>query len=300
MDSNTFKKEVLQMVKDKKQQEASPGLTEMQMKQLDAEVFSHIETLFPSDNTQETLLRSNEKTPQISTTEKLKGFLTNIFDVKPLQLAGGALAAISFLAVGIITYQGSGQSDSGLLDIPSSLTTAGLEKHVQNTSTLSAKAIVTDTPSQRRSAFLTGITQAAVELVDDTRAGTIASNYHQLITGSAPATPDTALQLLSTNIDSFSELESTRSWMIEGHAVELVHLAATRAMTDMNTNILDDAIDFYRQITPDLTADNTQSIPEQYLSDRSALLNTSRSTVATPSQIQNIIDSTQQMILIIR
>ena len=87
--------------------------------------------------------------------------------------------------------------------------------------------------------------------------------------------------------------------MYKRQAVELVKLAATRSMTDIDTAVLADAIDFYREKSM-LPTDVSTVIPEQYLEDRRVLIETTKSSLTTPSQIQTIIDSSKQMILIIR
>jgi len=296
MDSKTFKSEILQIVKDNKV--TSPGLSDERMKQLDRNVFAHIETLFPADDgTQNTQTPTTETPPEKGPLTKIKDLFGNLFSIGPLQLAGTAIAAISLLAVGLITYQLTDR-DSTLLKLPDSLTNAGLANHVEYTIHTSQRAAVADAPSETRIAFMTGVSQAALDVAED-KTDDVVRHYHQIITGDDSGNTDTAARLLSKNVDRLRNSEPGRAWMIEGYAVELVKLAATRSMTDIDTAVLADAIDFYREKSM-LPTDVSTVIPEQYLEDRRVLIETTKSSLTTPSQIQTIIDSSKQMILIIR
>lgn len=294
MDDQEFKQEILKMAKDNAQ-----PLSEEKMQKLQNNVYAHIDTLFQAEQDAiDSPIVANKPnlSRRKSSFERLKDILADVFSVKTIGMAGLTVATLVFV------FQLSTTTSTTLPDVPDSLMSAGLEQHTDHL-TASSRALVSGPLSERRKAFLTGVTAAAAEVSGNNNKESLnllVANYHVMITGEKSGVPATDKQLLKDNIDQYNDSSSTDSWLTEGYLVEILHLAAKHALIDMETTIVKDALNFYRDQTRLSISDPGEDIPDNFIENHQKLIEIDVPGVNTPTKIQSIIDTTQQMIVIIR
>ena len=90
-----------------------------------------------------------------------------------------------------------------------------------------------------------------------------------------------------------------------GYAVEVVHLAALRAIEDIDLTVIESALKFYRETsslpTEELSTDDPalDQIPSLFLQHHQFLMSVDTSAFAR-SDIQNVIDISEQMKVVLR
>jgi len=300
MDRNTFQREIIDLVKQhNKKSEGTHQLPEKNMQQLESNVYAHIDQLF-SESTETTTTTENKKAPErVDLLTKAKNWWSQLI---PDSLTGApafALAAIAFLTVGTLTYQFSNQQRP-LFDIPESLTTADLGRHIALPQA-GSRALVATELSDRRSAFLAGVTRADLDIIannNSTTADELAILYHQTTQRTAAVDANEALGTVQSSVDRFKSNEKTSFWLQQGYAVEVVHLAALRSMVDMNTNILKDALQFYTSQTTVQSLDD--GVDEQYIESYRKLAGYASTDLTTPAQVQEVIDTTHSMMVVVQ
>jgi len=109
----------------------------------------------------------------------------------------------------------------------------------------------------------------------------------------------------------YSDDKQTRFWLKQGYMVEVVHLAAKRSMRDLNASALIDALQFYRvqaslpepgntePDNPDLRG-TSADVAIQFIRNHEKLLVAAPAQSPTPEQVQEIVDMTHEMKVLIQ
>lgn len=303
MDRNTFQREIIDLVKQhNKGREGVEQLPEKNMQQLESDVYAHIDQLFSESAATDTSSTTENKTSkQSDILTKTKSWWAWLIPDAPTRAPAFALAAIAFLTVGTLTYQLTNQQQlQPLLDLPDSLTTADLGRYIEQPQE-GSRALVATELSDRRSAFMAGVTQADLDILkrtDTTTADKIAIRYHQTTQKTAAIDAAEAIGTLQSSVERFKSRENTNFWLHQGYAVELVHLAARRSMADMNTDILKDALQFYTSQTSPQSLE--EDVAKQYIESYRNLADLASTELTTPAQVQEAIDTTRNMKVVIQ
>ena len=281
-------------------------LPKEQMAQLESNVYDHIETLFSEET-------SNQTNPDNTTTtdtshekpkRRLSDLLSEWFATSWIRPASIAFAAIAFVAVGAITLQLTKHSATeSFFDIPESLAAADLERHIE-VPQQNSRALAAEPSSERRNAFLAGVISADLDLTKDTQSSItddLLIWYQRTTNNDQTADSSEAIKSVQSSITHYSSNEQTSGWLSEGYAVELVHLAAKRTMTDMDFSVLQSALGFYRnQTKKPWTQDSSSDLAKQYIQNHDLLINTDSNNISTPEQVQEIITSTNNMKILVQ
>lgn len=281
MDKRTFEKEIVRLVKDHRRQ-FSPSLpSDEQRRELQSNVYTYIDSLYPTESGNSTSLTLNRRPGKL---DKIKDYVKNIFNFDGIARSVVAFAAVSSIAFGVLTLQFTGKSPSPLFNLPDSI--AAEIPYNGNLSGLdSAKSFIDSQDTSRRMAFVTGIARAEYDLGGHT-------NHENA-------------QTINSNVNQFSANEFTNLWLFNGYAVEVVHLAALRAIEDIDLTIIESALKFYRETsslpTEELSTDDPalDQIPSLFLQHHQFLMSVDTSAFA-PSDIQNVIDISEQMKVVLR
>ena len=281
MDKRTFEKEIVRLVKDHRRQ-FSPSLpSDEQRRELQSNVYTYIDSLYPTESGNSTSLTLNRRPGKL---DKIKDYVKNIFNFDEIARSVVAFAAVSSIAFGVLTLQFTGKSPSPLFNLPDSI--AAEIPYNGNLSGLdSAKSFIDSQDTSRRMAFVTGIARAEYDLGGHT-------NHENA-------------QTINSNVNQFSANEFTNLWLFNGYAVEVVHLAALRAIEDIDLTVIESALKFYRETsslpTEELSTDDPalDQIPSLFLQHHQFLMSVDTSAFA-PSDIQNVIDISEQMKVVLR
>lgn len=281
MDKRTFEKEIVRLVKDHRRQ-FSPSLpSDEHRRELQSNVYTYIDSLYPTESGNSTSLTLNRRPGKL---DKIKDYVKNIFNFDEIARSFVAFAAVSSIAFGVLTLQFTGKSPSPLFNLPDSI--AAEIPYNGNLSGLdSAKSFIDSQDTSRRMAFVTGIARAEYDLGGHT-------NHENA-------------QTINSNVNQFSANEFTNLWLFNGYAVEVVHLAALRAIEDIDLTIIESALKFYRETsslpTEELSTDDPalDQIPSLFLQHHQFLMSVDTSAFA-PSDIQNVIDISEQMKVVLR
>ena len=281
MDKRTFEKEIVRLVKDHRRQ-FSPSLpSDEQRRELQSNVYTYIDSLYPTESGNSTSLTLNRRPGKL---DKIKDYVKNIFNFDGIARSVVAFAAVSSIAFGVLTLQFTGKSPSPLFNLPDSI--AAEIPYNGNLSGLdSAKSFIDSQDTSRRMAFVTGIARAQYDLGGHT-------NHKNA-------------QTINSNVNQFSANEFTNLWLFNGYAVEVVHLAALRAIEDIDLTVIESALKFYRETsslpTEELSTDDPalDQIPSLFLQHHQFLMSVDTSAFA-PSDIQNVIDISEQMKVVLR
>lgn len=281
MDKRTFEKEIVRLVKDHRRQ-FSPSLpSDEQRRELQSNVYTYIDSLYPTESGNSTSLTLNRRPGKL---DKIKDYVKNIFNFDGIARSFVAFAAVSSIAFGVLTLQFTGKSPSPLFNLPDSI--AAEIPYNGNLSGLdSAKSFIDSQDTSRRMAFVTGIARAEYDLGGHT-------NHENA-------------QTINSNVNQFSANEFTNLWLFNGYAVEVVHLAALRAIEDIDLTVIESALKFYRETsslpTEELSTDDPalDQIPSLFLQHHQFLMSVDTSAFA-PSDIQNVIDISEQMKVVLR
>jgi len=281
MDKRTFEKEIVRLVKDHRRQ-FSPSLpSDEQRRELQSNVYTYIDSLYPTESGNSTSLTLNRRPGKL---DKIKDYVKNIFNFDGIARSVVAFAAVSSIAFGVLTLQFTGKSPSPLFNLPDSI--AAEIPYNGNLSGLdSAKSFIDSQDTSRRMAFVTGIARAEYDLGGHT-------NHENA-------------QTINSNVNQFSANEFTNLWLFNGYAVEVVHLAALRAIEDIDLTVIESALKFYRETsslpTEELSTDDPalDQIPSLFLQHHQFLMSVDTSAFA-PSDIQNVIDISEQMKVVLR
>ena len=281
MDKRTFEKEIVRLVKDHRRQ-FSPSLpSDEQRRELQSNVYTYIDSLYPTESGNSTSLTLNRRPGKL---DKIKDYVKNIFNFDGIARSFVAFAAVSSIAFGVLTLQFTGKSPSPLFNLPDSI--AAEIPYNGNLSGLdSAKSFIDSQDTSRRMAFVTGIARAEYDLGGHT-------NHENA-------------QTINSNVNQFSANEFTDLWLFNGYAVEVVHLAALRAIEDIDLTVIESALKFYRETsslpTEELSTDDPalDQIPSLFLQHHQFLMSVDTSAFA-PSDIQNVIDISEQMKVVLR
>jgi len=281
MDKRTFEKEIVRLVKDHRRQ-FSPSLpSDEQRRELQSNVYTYIDSLYPTESGNSTSLTLNRRPGKL---DKIKDYVKNIFNFDGIARSVVAFAAVSSIAFGVLTLQFTGKSPSPLFNLPDSI--AAEIPYNGNLSGLdSAKSFIDSQDTSRRMAFVTGIARAQYDLGGHT-------NHENA-------------QTINSNVNQFSANEFTNLWLFNGYAVEVVHLAALRAIEDIDLTVIESALKFYRETsslpTEELSTDDPalDQIPSLFLQHHQFLMSVDTSAFA-PSDIQNVIDISEQMKVVLR
>lgn len=268
MDKNTFEVEIIDLVK--KQQLLSDDvpvnpLSDDQMNELQKNVYANIDNRFrvaPGEVSEQIPERRERKIAAI------KRYVKNLLTTDLFTRSAVAIATVSVVTVGALTYQQLNKQDSPFLVLPESITA---EIPYRNVEQGTSRAIVDTDSSVTRNAFVSGVERAELDLVG--------------VTNNDP----------NNDVD----LESN-AWVINGYSVEIVRLAALRTLDDLDTSIIGSALEFYREQTPQLSDnDLSNDVPALFVQHHRYLLSVDDTGFA-PGDIQNIIDITNQMKVVLR
>jgi len=322
MDKDSFWQEITDMAKQHKQRSHSvEQLPEEQMQQLESNVYAHIDQLFSDSKIMDIDATSDAAKldvittadlPQKGSSEQRNSLWTRLFKVSHTPFF--AMATVVLLSVGVLAYLLSDNRVSeSLYGIPASVVAADVDSYIQ-TPQDSSRAFSGTLPSQRRSAFLAGVVQADLDLIGDSEkpaAHQAALWYHQATTSTPAVDVPSALKTLRSSVTRYSADEQTSFWLKQGYAVEVVHLAAKRAMADLNANPLKDALQFYREHALMPEPENTEpktselkntgdDIARQYIHNHEKLLLAAPAELPAPEQVQEIVDLTHDMKVLIQ
>ena len=306
MDSNSFWKEVIAIARlNKPDPQPVEQLSERRMAEIESSVFAHIEKQFPDDTV--ATVESGKATSVepvgnglLAQIKKLfqRPFTDGLTGAPALSFAMFALLCAGALTI-MLTY--NRQVDS-YLDIPQSVTTAGLDQYIESPQN-GTRALTAAQPSIRRSAFLTGITRADLDIAGESEseiAREIAIHFHQTTNNTAADSPEIALETVQAQVARFSSDENAGLWLKQGYAVEVTHLAAKRSLTDMNTGVLTDALAFFKKQAMHFSAENHVDLAPQYVKNHELLINAAATDITTPEQIQEIVTITHNMKVLIQ
>jgi len=314
MNKDSHRQELIHVVKLHKQSLRSvEKLPEEQMAQLESSVYKHIDQLFSKSKVMPATIKNDviakEYSRKKGLTKKRNSLMAWLFPARYVQV----LVMVLFSA-GAVTYLLSNNRTSEMLfDIPESVVAADVDRYIQIPQQ-NLRALAGASVSDRRSAFLAGVTQADLDLIADTESATtqqMALWYHHIATDIPAVDVPDALKTVQSSVIRFSADEQTSLWLKYGYAVEVVHLAAKRSMVDLNTSALADALQFYSTQALSSEHDKAESnisdlsisladISRQYLLNHENLIAAHRDQLITPEQVQQIVDMTDNMKILIQ
>jgi len=300
MDRNSFWREVIEIIKHPRHTpDPVENLSEKRMAQLESNIFAHIEQQF-SDDTVVAAKPDNSVAPEprkYSLLERVKTLLQI-----PDGLTGSPVLAITMFALlsaGALTFilSNNRMADSHF-KIPSSVASANLEQFIEIPQN-GTKALASTPPSDRRSAFLTGVALADLNLIGDNEkesAQEIAIWFQQTTNSTPAVNAESAVETVQSQAAHFSSDEKSSLWFKHGYSVEIVQLAAKSSLADMNTSVLADALAFYKNhSTHPIPKSHTVDLAKQYIQNHEQLINTASTELSTPNQIQEIVKITDNM-----
>jgi len=317
MDKDSFWQEITDIAKHHKQRSHPvEQLPEEQMEQLESNVYAHIDQLFSDSKVAPETVNSDVITTadltRNSSLKQANSLWTRLFQFRPAPVF--VMAMIALCSVGVLSYLFSdNRLSEPLLDIPASVVAANVDRYIQIPQE-SSRALAETLPSERRRAFLTGVTQAGLDLIGDTKnpsAHQMALWYHHTTTNASSDDALDALKTVQLSVARYSANEQTNLWLKQGYAVELVHLAARRSMVDLNANALKDALQFYsihalmpepgktEPTNPELKSSHAD-VAKQYIYNHEKLIDAAPAHLATPEQLQEIVDMTHDMKVLVQ
>ena len=307
MDRNSFWREVIEIVKHhKRSPDPVEHLSEQRMSQLESNIFAHIEQQFPKDSTAAVKSDNAAVTEprKKSLPERVKSLLRLPF---PDQFAGSpvlAFATFALLSAGVLTFiLANNRTAETHFQIPESVASADLEQYIESPENRN-RALVATLPSNRRNAFLTGVTLADLDVIGDSNkksAQDIAIWFNQM-TKSVPSVDATiALDNVQSQATHFSSDEKSSFWFKQGYSIEMVHLAARHSLDNLNTTTLADALTFYtNQSAHPIPKNHTVDLSKQYIQNHEQLINAASTELSTPGKIQEIVKVTNNMKILIQ
>lgn len=327
MDRDGFWQEITDLAKHHKQRsQPVEQLPVVQMEQLESNVYEHIDQLFSGSEvtdseitpaTAELDVTTTVDTPNQSPLEQRDSIWSSLLWSRLFQGSRTpvyAMAMIALFSVGVLAYLLSGNRQSEpLFDIPESVVAADVDRYIQIPQG-SSRAFSGALLSERRSAFLAGVAQADLDLIgngEQPAAHQVALWHHQTTTNTAAVDALDALKRVQSSVARYSAIEQTGFWLKRGYAVEVVHLAAKRSMVDLNTSTLIDALQFYKMQAMMPEPGNTESnnvelksvsadVAKQYIQNHEKLMVATPAQLPTPEQLQEIVDMTHDMKVLIQ
>jgi len=285
MDQSEFYQDLRQIDEEMQRRGVSPvSLSASEVQEIDTRVYADISTLYPIDET-------TEQTGLLTTVKK---YLPASNDDRFGFPVAGVAAMLGVLMIGGLMLGQSMKSPTG---VPASIATANLHQHVHLP--VGGMAAITDANlTDRRDAYLAGYAKAnlyAIGESDPVKAQNFAIWYLET-TGISDAQQN-PLSSFQHEIEGYLGGEATEFWYNQGLATELVQLAAKGAMFDLDTDVLRDAIRFYNESSESLS-DHIGPTDQRYFDKHRELLDLP--TPSTPGELQQIIDTTQAMIILIK
>lgn len=317
MDKDSFWQEVIAMAKRHKQNSHTvEQLPEEQMAQLESNVYAHIDHLFSESEVTPTATNANVTTESHSqhrgSPKQSNSLWAWLFQEsrKPVLV----LSMLALFSVGVLGYL---FSDSRIseprFDIPQSVVAADVHRYILIPQQ-GSRALAGTLLSERRRAFLTGVTQADLDLIGDIKsleARQIALWYHNTTTNTQAVDAVNAMKTVQSSVARYSGNDQTNFWFKHGYAVEMVHLAAKQSMDNLNASALIDALQFYRvhasmpvpdktePDNPELNSSNAD-IARQYINNHQKLVLATPAELPAPEQVQEIVDITHDMKVLIQ
>jgi len=195
MDKDSFWQEITDMARQHKQRSRPvEQLPEEKMEQLESNVFAHIDQLFSDSKMTDSEVAPATTKTEVSTTagtqpknslnksslKQCSSLWSWLFQHR--QAPVFVMAVFAFFSVGVLTYLLSdNRASEPLFNIPESVVAADADRYIQIPQA-SVRALTGTLPSERRSAFLAGVTQADLDLIGNIEtpaAQQIALWYHQ-------------------------------------------------------------------------------------------------------------------------
>jgi len=316
MDRDSFWQEIVNLVKHHKRRSYPvEPLPEEKMEQLETNVYTHIDQLFSSSEVTSATAQSDITTagPQHKSSYKQENSLiARLFQHRHAPVF--AMAMFALFSVGVLAFLLSNNRISEpLFDMPESIVAADMDRYIQIPQE-NLRALAKTVPSERRSAFLAGVAQADLDLIGDIEnpaAHQIALWYHQTTTNTTVVDAVNALKTVESSVARYAANEQSGLWLKHGYAVEVVHLAAKRSLVDLNTGVLVDALRFYsdQALTPVPSKTDPENpelksssvdVVRQYIHNHEKLLIAIPTNSPTPGQVQEIIDMTHSMKVLIQ
>jgi len=306
MDNSEFRQDVINMIKKDQKDKKKGKMSPEQIRDLDTEIFPYIDTLY-GENEENGVFEIEQNKKQDGSKHPPRNFkhrLSQIFD-NFFNEEIGSYIAIASLCLVLIGAAVVFESKITLLpEAPGSLVAQGLGVHADPL-VEESKSFGRQTPSERRIAFLTGVTQSGVDLIDDSNSPfthKLVGAYSLYVTGNDTSDANVALNELSQAITQYASDDDTKIWLRTGYALEVVNLAARGALVDPDKTVVNDALGFYRQETSGLSEwYGSQDIAKRFLSNHSLLLSAADNEPKTMTQteIQGVIDMIFQMKVVV-
>jgi len=316
MDRGSYQQELIDVVRLHKQSlRPVENLPEEQMAQLESSVYEHIDQQFSGSKVSPATVKPDVIATGYSqkkgSTKKRNSPMGWLFPARYVQVL--AMALISAVVVSYLLS--INRASEMLFDIPASVVAADVDRYIEIPQQ-NLRALTGTSVSDRRGAFLAGVTQANLDLIDDTESATtqqMALWYHHIASNVPTVDVLEALKTVHSSVYRFSANEQTSLWLKIGYAIEVVHLAAKRSMVDLNTSVLADALQFYSiqasMLMPehDKVETNISSlrislddINRQYILNHERLIVAHRDHLITPAQVQQIVDMTDNMKILLQ
>ena len=208
-----------------------------------------------------------------------------------------ACALVAVVAISLLTR--TDQSEQPFFDVPDSVFTAGLDTHIQ-LSRGDSRALVSQTTS-RHGAFLSGNIRAELDVFESS------DNVEKLILerlpidGTHEGSSESSQQRLgdfAAQLETMMADDRAKRWLKEGCMIELIQLAAKDALVELETGTLNDVIRYFRDQTDLagwLSSETGDGLNPKYLTERVKLYGFNFDNTATPDEIQQIVDITSAL-----
>lgn len=300
----------------KQNSHAVEHLPEEQMTQLESNVYAHIDHLFhesevmPATASLDVVAREDAQYQSLP--KQGNSLWAWLFQASHKPALG--LSMLVLFSVGVLGYLFlDGRRLEPRFDIPQSVVAADVHRHILIPQQ-GSQAFAGTLPSERRRAFLAGVAQADLDLIEDIEspaARQIALWYHLTTTNTQANDAVNALKTVQSSVARYSGNEQTNLWFKHGYAVEMVHLAAKQSMVNLNASALIDALQFYRvhalmpvagKTEPNNPEFNSRSadIASQYIRNHQKLILATPAQSPEPEQVQEIVDITHDMKVLIQ
>lgn len=300
-DTDEHWEEILYMVKDNHQRRQTP-ITELDVDrkaELDRNVYAHIEQQFNSVEGK-SIGHSSTTVGATQRSSIWASTISNLRKLQPRSLSNGHLAALAFAAIGAIAvglFITTDKTVDSYFEVPDSLLTAGLDTQVISVS--GGQRALASTTTERRVAFISGTVQADLDVLEtpnDEFVANLAYHYPVLFGESSKDTKEPLLIDFQTQVNTHQKDDQLKPWLKEGYLVQMIHLAAKTALTQLDTGALNDALQhFQSQQNLEHAITNSEALNSNYIDSRKKLVESSVNKVSTPDNIQQIIDLTKTL-----
>jgi len=299
-DSDEHWDEILEMVKENNKRQTVP-VTELDPERsatLRKNVFAQIEQHF--DSTEGSVQQISAASDASQTTSVESKIAATLSVLKQRFLSVGklpALASIAIVMISIGLFSNSKVATQPYFDVPGSLFNAGLESYVELANG-GSRALTSDL-STRRTAFVGGVIQADLDVIDmpnDDTVAAIAANFPGffdpgLIDEKNGSATENMISSFRARVNKIAENDLLKPWLMEGYLIEMIHLAAKNALTTYETDTLEDVLQHFRlQSDLERTIANSAGLNPKYLLDRMKIAEVVISENSPPEDIQQIVD----------